>query len=144
MANLKFSKGLGSQEAIDFDQVWNVLAASLREIHTKNASQLSFEELYRNAYKLVLRKWGETLYEKVKELEANWLTNETRPRILAEISPSLLVRNSKTMATPMTNETRVAGEKFLRALKEAWEDHNLCMNMTTDVLMYMVGFLQRL
>ena len=144
MANFKFPKGLGSLEPFDFDEVWDVLAASLREIHTKNASKLSFEELYRNAYKLVLKKRGETLYEKVKDLEADWLVNETRPRILAEIAPSLLVKNRKTMATSMTNETRVAGEKFLRALKEAWEDHNLCMNMTTDVLMYMVSFRQHL
>lgn len=139
MANLSFSKGLGSHENVDFDEVWGVLAASLREIHTKNASKLSFEELYRNAYKLVLRKRGEMLYEKVKELEADWLVSETRPRVLGEIAPSLLARYSKSMAIPMTNETRVAGEKFLRALKEVWQDHNLCMNMTTDVLMYMVS-----
>jgi cullin 3 len=36
--------------------MWAELSASLREIHTKNASKLSFEELYRNAYKLVLKK----------------------------------------------------------------------------------------
>lgn len=34
-------------------------------------------------------------------------------------------------------ERRADGEKFLRALKDAWEDHHLCMGMTTDVLMYM-------
>jgi cullin 3 len=134
MANFNVPKGLGSHDTVDFDEIWGVLAASLREIHTKNASKLSFEELYRNAYKLVLKKRGDTLYERVKEFEAEWLVNETRPRILAETLPSLLARNSI-----MTHEKRVAGEKFLRALKEAWEDHNLCMNMTTDVLMYMVG-----
>jgi cullin 3 len=31
----------------------------------------------------------------------------------------------------------MTGERFLKGLKEAWEDHKLCMNMTTDVLMYM-------
>jgi cullin 3 len=35
------------------------------------------------------------------------------------------------------NERRITGEKFLKGLKESWEDHNLCMHMTTDVLMYM-------
>ena len=139
MANLKFSKGLGSHEAVDFDEVWGVLASSLREIRTKNASKLSFEQLYRYAYKLVLKKRGDDLYEKVKELEVDWLVNQTRPRILAEITPSLLFRHGKAMVMPITNEIRVAGEKFLWVLKEAWEDHNLCMNMTTDVLMYMVG-----
>ena len=53
-------QGLGNSDAVDFDSMWDVLASSLREIHTKNASKLSFEELYRNAYKLVLKKRGET------------------------------------------------------------------------------------
>lgn len=37
-------------------------------------------------------------------------------------------------------ERQAAGEKFLTVLKEAWEDHQLCMQMITDVLMYMVSF----
>ena len=37
------------------------------------------------------------------------------------------------------NERRVAGEKFLQALRSAWDDHQVCMGMITDVLMYMVG-----
>lgn len=139
MADLKFSKGLGSHEAVDFDEIWGVLASSLREIHTKNASNLSFEQQYRFAYKLVLKKRGDDLYEKVKDLEADWLVTQTRPRILAEVTPTLLFRHGKATAMPITNEIRVVGEKFLRVLKETWEDHNLCMNMTTDVLMYMVG-----
>ena len=111
----------------------------MREIHTKNASKLSFEELYRNAYKLVLKKMGEQLYLKVKEFEEVWLVNEIRPQVLAELSPCLFIRHSGSAAIAMANEKRVAGEKLMRTLKRAWEDHNLCMNMTTDVLMYMVS-----
>ena len=133
------AKGLGTGDAVDFDSMWQVLEASLREIHTKNASKLSFEEQYRNAYKLVLKKRGETLYERVKDFEERWLTNEVRPRIIAVAVPvlSLFDTTSSTIAT--VNEKRLAGERLLRALKQAWEDHNLCMSMTTDVLMYMVG-----
>lgn len=40
-----------------------------------------------------------------------------------------------------SNERRAAGEKFLSVLREAWEDHQLCMGMITDVLMYMVGYI---
>ena len=144
MANRMFRrrKALGnSNDAIDFDSKWAVLASSLREIHTKNASNLSFEELYRNAYHLVLNKRGETLYERVKEFEEAWLKHEVRPRILAVISSALLVGNNGTAAMTTTDEKRVAGERLLKALKQAWEDHNLCMNMTTDVLMYMVSCL---
>lgn len=135
-ANVHIPQGVGQSDAVDFDTSWNVLASSLREIHTKNASKLSFEELYRNAYKLVLKKRGETLYIRVKEFEEEWLANEVQPRIIDVLSPALLLASS---AGTTVNEKRVAGEKLLAALKQAWEDHNLCMNMTTDVLMYMVG-----
>ena len=134
-------QSLGASEAVDFDSIWDVLASSLREIHTKNASKLSFEELYRNAYKLVLKKRGETLYIRVKEFEEEWLANEVQPRIIEEMSQTLLLTSSGTQSIATANEKRFAGEKLLRALKQAWEDHNLCMNMTTDVLMYMVGSL---
>ncbi|KAL8697693.1 MAG: hypothetical protein Q9201_006995 [Fulgogasparrea decipioides] len=120
---------------VDFERDWKSLSNSLREIHTKNASTLSFEELYRNAYKLVLKKKGEPLYNKVKEFEQNWLALEVRPQILGNLPPSLLAAYNGSQLT--VNERRVAGEKLLRSLKSAWEDHNLCMNMTTDVLMYM-------
>lgn len=131
-------KGLGNSDAVDFESMWTVLSSSLREIHTKNASMLSFEELYRNAYKLVLKKKGEPLYLRVQAFEEDWLVNEIRPRILAVLSPSLLSRHGAA-ATTTAIERRVAGETLLRALKQAWEDHNLCMNMTADVLMYMVS-----
>lgn len=137
-AKICISKGLGNNDAVDFDSMWAVLSSSLREIHTKNASILSFEELYRNAYKLVLKKKGEPLYIRVKAFEEDWLANEIRPRILAALSASLLTRHGTTDTTSAT-EKRAAGEVLLRALKQAWEDHNLCMNMTADVLMYMVS-----
>ena len=134
------TQGIGqTRDSVDFETSWNVLASSLREIHTKNASKLSFEELYRNAYKLVLKKRGETLYLRVKEFEEAWLANEVQPRISDVLSPTLLFTEPGGTANLTANEKRAAGEKLLRALKQAWEDHNLCMNMTTDVLMYMVG-----
>lgn len=138
-ADLILRQGLGNNDAVEFDSIWNVLASSLREIHSKNASKLSFEELYRNAYTLVLKKKGDVLYERVKEFEENWLASEIQPRIMAVLSPTLLAAGSRTSTAITANEKRVDGEKLLMALKEAWEDHNLCMNMTTDVLMYLVS-----
>ena len=139
-ANVRLcQQGLGTNDVVDFDTTWAILASSLREIHTKNASQLSFEALYRNAYKLVLKKLGEQLYFRVKDFEEAWLTAEVLPRVLAELSAVLLVDNAGTSSLTNANERRAAGEKMLTALKKAWEDHNLCMNMTSDILMYMVG-----
>jgi cullin 3 len=120
--------------------MWTVLAGALQEIHTKNASQLSFETLYRTAYKIVLKKKGEALYNRVTSFEENWLSQDVRAAIRRQLGGSLL---TGTPANHMgaANERRVAGEKFLRGLRGAWEDHLLCIGMTTDVLMYMVSFL---
>ena len=124
----------------EFEETWDVLASSLREIHTKNASKLSFEQLYRNAYKLVLRKKGEQLYNNVHKLEQEWLENTVRPRILRVLPASLLVDHTTASTSENANELRIAGERLMRALRSAWEDHILCMGMTTDVLMYLVCF----
>lgn len=114
------------------------MSSSLGEIHTKNASKLSFEELYRNAYKIVLKKKGEVLYERVKSFEQEWLTQQVLTRITSLVIQSLLPGADNGSSGIFASERRAAGERFLRGLKQAWEDHQVCMNMTTDVLMYMV------
>ena len=38
------------------NRTWETLHDAIREIHRQNASGLSFEELYRNAYNMVLHK----------------------------------------------------------------------------------------
>ena len=63
----------------DYDEMWDTLCESLRGIHAKKASSLSFELLYRNAYKLVLKKQGSVLYTKVMEFENTWLLDDVRP-----------------------------------------------------------------
>lgn len=130
-------KGLASAD-VDFEQIWSVLEKAFREIHTKNASALSFEELYRNAYKIVLKKKGEELYIRVARFEEQWLGENVRADIVKLLTPPLLIETSgRSLAT--TAEKRTAGETFLRALKTAWEEHQVCMGMLTDVLMYMVS-----
>lgn len=122
---------------IDFENTWATIEAAFREIHTKNASKLSYEELYRHAYRIVLKKKGENLYNKVHEFERNWLSSEVRNTIQQLLSPNLLV-NSQSVGGTTANERRVAGEKFLKGLRQAWSDHQICTSMLADVLMYMV------
>jgi hypothetical protein len=43
-------------------ELWTTLRKAINEIYNQNASQLSYEELYRNAYNLVLHKHYELLY----------------------------------------------------------------------------------
>ena len=50
------------------ENIWNLLKEAIQEIQRKNNSGLSFEELYRNAYTMVLHKHGERLYTGLKEV----------------------------------------------------------------------------
>ncbi|KAL8829182.1 MAG: hypothetical protein Q9191_002159, partial [Dirinaria sp. TL-2023a] len=134
---LKSFQGLANTDAIDFEPLWAILVASLREIHFKNASLLNFEELYRHAYRLVLKRHGETLYQRVKDFEHDWLVKHVKPRVLEDLNANLLCGAPITSTITTANEKRVAGEKFLAGLKRAWQDHHLCMGMSSDVLMYM-------
>lgn len=83
---------------------------------------------------------GEELYEKVKHFETDWLRDTVQRRITESISPVLVRAQASTDVQDQSDTRRAAGEKFLAVLKEAWEDHQLCMGMITDVLMYMVRF----
>ena len=95
------------------EQNWTKLGSAIDEIHSRNASDLSFEELYRNAYNLVLFKHGDVLYQGV----ASRLTSQL---ILA--SQKLAVMNEGIL---------------LEGLASAYADHRTTLVMVRDVLMYM-------
>jgi hypothetical protein len=118
-----------------------VLADAITQIHTKNASQLSYENLYRTAYKIVLKKEGGQLYQNVREFETSWLVQNVLPRIQDVLPASLLagLENISNIGTS-DNEKRTAGERVMRTMNEAFTDHQTCMAMLADVLMYMVSF----
>jgi len=134
-----YSQGLNGSD-VDFDTLWKVLSRAFTEIHSKNASQLSFEELYRNAYKIVLMKKGGELYSRVAQFEADWLSDRVKKSIVKQLTvPLQTLTDGSATSLSSSAERKAAGESFLRALKHAWEDHQVCMGMLTDVLMYMVS-----
>lgn len=94
--------------------IWNLLKNAIQEIQKKNNSGLSFEELYRNAYTMVLHKHGERLYSGLKEVVTDHLVMKVRADVLASL------RNN-----------------FLQTLNQAWNDHQTSMVMIRDILMYM-------
>ena len=57
LKNKRSGEPLDQSEA---SRTWECLKEAIRQIHSHNASSLSFEELYRNAYNLVLHKYGES------------------------------------------------------------------------------------
>jgi len=121
----------------DFDLQWEVLQSALTSIHNKNASSLSFEQIYRASYKIVLRKQGDALYNRVKQFEEQWFGIHVMPIIRKFITKNLINISLGGVIGTTANERRLTGEEFLKGLKASWEDHILAMNMTADVLMYM-------
>lgn len=58
------------------ESIWVLLKNAIQEIQKKNNSGLSFEELYRNAYTMVLHKHGERLYTGLKEVVTQHLESK--------------------------------------------------------------------
>lgn len=86
-----------------------------------------------------MKKKGDELYNKVAKFEEQWLGENVRLQIVKLLTPPLMVVNGSGKSLESTAERRISGETFLKALKEAWDDHQVCMGMLTDVLMYMVS-----
>ncbi|TRY73733.1 hypothetical protein TCAL_06696 [Tigriopus californicus] len=96
------------------ENIWNLLKEAIQEIQRKNNSGLSFEELYRNAYTMVLHKHGERLYTGLKEVVTAHLESKVRSDVLGALN-----------------------NHFLQTLNGAWNDHQTSMVMIRDILMYM-------
>ncbi|XP_026689057.1 cullin-3-like [Diaphorina citri] len=94
--------------------IWLLLKNAIQEIQKKNNSGLSFEELYRNAYTMVLHKHGERLYSGLKEVVTAHLETKVREDVLKSLN-----------------------NNFLQTLNQAWNDHQTSMVMIRDILMYM-------
>jgi len=102
--------GLSEDQA---QNIWQALKKAIEEIQNGNASQLRFEELYRNAYTLVLHKYGDLLYKGVSECVSRRLQS-----------------TSKTVTT-------ASNEALLETMVAQWDHHKLMMGMIRDILMYM-------
>ena len=86
---------------------------AIHAINNHNASGLSYEELYRNAYNMVVNKFGEKLYQGLVAAESAHL-EEVAERV-----------------------NRATDESLLRVLKEEWDAHNKSVQMIRDIFMYM-------
>ncbi|XP_052868042.1 cullin-3 [Anopheles cruzii] len=96
------------------ESIWTLLKNAIQEIQKKNNSGLSFEELYRNAYTMVLHKHGERLYTGLKEVVTHHLETKVREEVLRSFNCN-----------------------FLQTLNQCWTDHQTSMVMIRDILMYM-------
>lgn len=115
---------------------------AIGDIFQKSTSQLSFEELYRNAYILVLHKYGEKLYNHVQDVIRSRLKEETVPAIYKNYDASLLgnalldIRKNDSYSTSWSRSLEAA-HRFLSSLVNSWKDHIVSMQMISSVLKYL-------
>ena len=72
------------------ESIWTLLKNAIQEIQKKNNSGLSFEELYRNAYTMVLHKHGERLYTGLKEV----VTQHLEGKVLYTLLLCVILNNN--------------------------------------------------
>lgn len=63
------------------NNIWALLKNAIQEIQKKNNSGLSFEELYRNAYTMVLHKHGEKLYTGLRDVVTEHLVTKVHKEV---------------------------------------------------------------
>ena len=94
-------------------QHWSTIKDAIVKIYAQKASSLSYEELYRTGYYLVLYKHGEMLYENVKK---------TSVEMLQPIAGKLIA---------------VPDEDLLKEITNVWALEKNVIIMIKDILLYM-------
>jgi cullin 3 len=102
---------------------WSIIENAILQIYSKNGSLLSFEELYRNSYNLVVSKNGQILYENTKRILSNQLIK------------------FKQSLDSIINVPDQLG--LLKSVEKLWKEHVISMIMIRDILMYLVSILKR-
>jgi cullin 3 len=60
------------------ESTWSLLKNAIQDIQKKQNTRLTFEELYRTAYTMVLHEHGERLYTGLKEVVTHHLEAKVR------------------------------------------------------------------
>lgn len=94
-------------------QHWNTIKDAIQKIYAHKASSLSYEELYRTAYILVLHKHGEMLYDNVRK---------TTVEMLQPIAQRLITMPDEDLLKEITND---------------WAMEKNIIIMIKDILLYM-------
>jgi len=99
----------------------------------------SFEDLYRCAYKALLRKKVEMLLDRVYDVLEEWLSEEVKPHITRLASACDEIGTPPDIGISISNETRLASQNFLVELKRIWERYAVKISMVSYVFMFPVS-----
>jgi cullin 3 len=131
-----------------------VIEGAMTEIYNRNASQLSFEELYRTAYNLVLHKHGGLLYDGVADKMTRHLQTVVERLLAVNASTSsasaegaatdaAAAASGAAAAMPSSgggtssSSSALSAALLLSTMAGLWREHVLTLVMIRDILMYM-------
>ncbi|KAF9426798.1 Cullin-3 [Podila epigama] len=106
-----------------FDTTWPELESAMTTIQQQKANTLSFEEVYRLGYNMVIHKFGEKLYNGIRGLIDKHLKEEVNTKIV----PALGVADASA----------ADGVELLKAIQKVWMHHITCMKMIKDILIHL-------
>ncbi|KAG0216268.1 Cullin-3 [Mortierella sp. GBA30] len=106
-----------------FDETWSTLSNAICTIHEQKAYTLSYEEVYRSGYNLVVHKCGERLYNGVKDLITQYLESEAETKILPVLG--------------LADASPAEGVQVLKVIQRLWKHHVTCLLMISDILVHM-------
>lgn len=109
-----------------------MLSEAFRAIHQKNAGEYTFEELYRNAYQIVLNKNADKLHAGFCGIVSEHLQCVNREEIEVAYQNMTNAECAESMI-----EVVEARNAYLNTMYGAWTFHLTCMSMMSDVLRYM-------
>jgi len=95
------------------EKTWQLLENAIHEINNDNSSGLSFEELHRNAYNMVVNKYGPRLYSGLQK------TTEEHLNTIAEKIEQL------------------NGEAMLKSLQHEYERHKKSFSIIREIFMHL-------
>ncbi|KAH8024726.1 hypothetical protein HPB51_001062 [Rhipicephalus microplus] len=95
------------------EDLWLPLQRAFDEILDKHNTNQDFDQLYKDAYAMVIRNEGERLYCGLREAVQEHLVNKVRPLMLAKVHDCLWTIN------------------------QAWEDHQTSMEIISDIVKYL-------
>ena len=95
------------------EKTWQLLENAIKEINADRSSGLSFEELHRNAYNMVVNKYGPRLYNGLKK---------TTEEHLRKVADSI---------------EKLNGEAMLKQLEHEYERHKKSFSIIREILMHL-------
>lgn len=104
--------GLSGQS---FEQSWKIIRHAIDHIYNDDMADLSFEQVYRTIYTIVLNRKGPILYNKLKTY--------------------LIQKLCFSRETALRNEAR--NYEFLETMAELWGKQCHCFKIIGDLMMYM-------